>query len=93
MPDPQVSALPSPRARALAFVSIILGGVMGGLIGMLFVDLQCEGACATPKGLGFLAGAVLAAVGTAIVAVLALRAMGEWRRIREEELRGEAGRP
>lgn len=89
MPEPQLSALPSPRARALAFVAIIVGGLMGAMIGMLFIDLQCDGDCALPKGLAFLGGAVVAAAGTAVVAVLALRAMGEWRRLREEELRGD----
>ena len=90
MPDPRVSALPSPRARAAAFVAILAGGLIGGLIGLLFVDLQCEGDCTIPKGLGLLTGAVVAAVGTAVVAVLAMRAMGEWQRIREEELRGSS---
>ena len=89
MPDPRVSALPSPRARAVAFIAIIIGGLIGGLIGMLFVDLQCEGSCSTAKGLGFLGGAVAAAIGTAVVAVLAMRAMGEWQSIREDELRGD----
>ena len=90
MPDPRVSALPSPRARAVAFGAITIGGIIGGLIGMLFVDLQCEGNCSTAKGLGFLGGAVVAAIGTAVVAVLAMRAMSEWRTLREEELRGGA---
>ena len=90
MPDPRISALPSPRARAFAFAAIIVGGLVGGLIGMLFVDLQCEGNCETAKGLAFLTGAVLVALGTAVVAVLAMRAMGEWKSLREEELRGEA---
>lgn len=89
MPDPRISALPSPRARAFAFVAIIVGGLVGGLIGMLFIDLQCQGDCETAKGLGFLAGAVVVAAGTAVVAVLAMRAMGEWQTIREEELRGD----
>ena len=59
MPDPQISALPSQRARVVAFVAILLGGIIGGLIGMLFVDLQCEGDCSIPKGLAFLTGAVV----------------------------------
>ena len=89
MPDPRLSALPSPRARAVAFVAIILGGLIGGLIGTLFVDLQCQGDCSLSKGLGFLTGSVVVAAGTAVVAVLAMRAMGEWKRLREEELRGK----
>lgn len=40
--------------------------------------LQCHGACATVEGVGTLAGAVVAAGGVAVIAVLALRAMGEW---------------
>ena len=79
------SALPSPAARAAAFAAIILGGVAGGLIGFPLVKLQCTGSCDTPKGLGLLIGAVLAAGGMSIVAVLVLRALGEWRQIEQRE--------
>lgn len=65
-------------ARAVAFVSILLAGVCGGLIGYAFSDLQCEGSCGGVNTFAALAGAVLAAAGTAVVAVLVLRAMGEW---------------
>lgn len=85
------SALPSVRARVLAFGAILVAGLAGGLIGSAFVGLQCAGACATPRGVGFLTGALLAAGGVAVVAVLVLRAMGEWRRISDERLRGEGG--
>ncbi len=77
-PTRPLSALPSPLARALAFAAICLGGLAGGLIGAGFVRLQCTGACATPKATGALVGSVLLALGTSIVAVLVLRAMGEW---------------
>jgi hypothetical protein len=79
------SALPSPAARALAFVSILVGGLCGGLIGWAFVDLQCEGDCGVAAGLTGLAGAVIGAGGVAVVAVLALRAMGEWRTIQHKD--------
>lgn len=82
-PDRPLSALPSPAARITAFVSILLGGFAGGLIGYLLVDVQCEGDCGLPLGLGVLAGSVAAAVGMAIVAVLVLRAVGEWRQLEE----------
>ena len=85
-----MSALPSIRARALAFAAIILAGVAGGLIGYSFVKLQCHGDCATPEGLGALIGAVVAAGGVAVVAVLTLRAMGEWKTIRYERSLAEA---
>jgi hypothetical protein len=84
MPDRSLSALPSVRARWLAFVAILVAGGAGGLIGWSFVDISCHGDCGTASGLGAVAGAVLAAAGVAIVSVLVLRAMGEWRRIQSE---------
>ena len=77
--DRPLSAIPSRLARALAFGAILLGGVAGGLIGYGFVDLQCTGDCTTVGAIGAAIGAVFAATGTAVVAVLVLRAMGEWR--------------
>lgn len=77
------------RARALAFAAILVAGGCGGLIGWSFVVLQCEGSCATPGGLGALVGALMAAGGVAIVAVLTLRAMGEWKRVKEADLYNE----
>ena len=44
------------------------------------------------KGLGIFFGAVFAAGGMAIVAVLVLRAMGEWREISDRESAGHAPR-
>ena len=76
-----LSALPPPRPGRCAFVAILLGGFAGGLIGYTLVELQCDGDCALPHGLGVLVGAVVAAVGMSIVAVLVLRALGEWREI------------
>lgn len=83
--DRPLSVLPSPAARALAFAAIVVAGVIGGLIGYGFVDLQCDGSCGTPNGIGALVGALFAAGGVAVVSVLTLRAMGEWRRIRAEQ--------
>ena len=81
------SALPSRPARVLAFIAIIVAGVCGGLIGYSIANVSCHGTCTTPKGLGSLTGALIAAGGVAVVAVLVLRAMGEWRRIQEEQQR------
>lgn len=93
------SALPPVIARVLAFVAILLGGLCGGVIGASVVDVQCTGECSTPSSIGAAAGAVTGASGVAVVAVLALRAMGEWRTIehgraaqREYEMRAEDGR-
>ena len=70
---------PSLTARVLAFSAIIVAGVCGGLIGFTVMDLSCRGDCTTTAGLIGLASAVIAAVGTGIVAVLTLRAAAEWR--------------
>ena len=86
------SALPSTTARVLAFASILVGGLCGGLIGWAFVDLTVasddSGVLAGLAGLG---GAVVGALGVAVVATLALRAMGEWRTIQHrQEASGDA---
>lgn len=91
MSEPRpLSAIPPVTARVIAFVVILLGGLAGALIGFALVDLQCEGDCAVPRSIGLLAGAVLCAGGMAIVSVLALRAMGEWREISDRERAGHA---
>jgi hypothetical protein len=85
--DAPLSALPSPAARAAAFAAILLAGVAGALIGYSLVELQCTGDCAVPLGLGILIGAIVTAGGMSIVAVLVLRALGEWREIQDRERR------
>jgi hypothetical protein len=85
------SALPSTGARVLAFVAILVAGLCGGLIGYAFVELQTDGDSTVWAGVGGLVGAVIFAVGVGIVAVLAMRAMGEWRVIEHRQERGERG--
>jgi hypothetical protein len=80
-----LSALPSPAARIVAFAAILVGGAAGGLIGYLLVDIQCSGGCGTALGIGAFVGAVVAAGGMSIVAVLVLRALGEWREVERRE--------
>jgi len=63
----------------LAFASILVGGLCGGLIGFAYIDLQCDGDCGLWTGLGALVGSVAGAAGLAVVANLTLRAMEEWR--------------
>jgi hypothetical protein len=83
--DSPGSALPSVGARVVAFSAILVAGLCGGLIGYAFTDLQCEGNCTVPSGLSAIAGAAMAAGGVAVVVVLALRAMGEWRTIQARD--------
>ena len=66
-------------------MAILLGGLAGGLIGYALVNLQCSGSCGLALGIGAFAGAELAAAGTAVIAVLVLRAVGEWREIQDRE--------
>jgi hypothetical protein len=79
LPPSGPTALPAVKARVVAFAVIVVAGLSGLLIGAALVRIQCSGDCATPTGLGALTGGVLAAAGVAVVAVLVLRAMGEWR--------------
>ncbi len=83
--DVPLSALPPPKARFAAFVAILLSGFAGGLIGYTLVELQCHGTCATQRGLGALVGAIIAALGMSVVAVLVLRALGEWKEIERRQ--------
>lgn len=70
---------PSSLARFLTVASVLVAGACGGLIGWAVVDLQCSGDCAVQTGVGGMIGAVLAAAGTALICVLAIQAMAEWR--------------
>jgi formate/nitrite transporter FocA (FNT family) len=77
--DKPLSALPSRAARATAFVAILTAGLFGGFIGYMTIKVQCDGDCHTQKGLGIFIGSIAFAVGMSVVAVLGLRAVGEWR--------------
>jgi hypothetical protein len=79
------TALPSRSARVIAFVAIIVAGVCGGVIGYAFVDLQCTDSCTAASGAVGVLTAAVAAGGVAVVSVLALRAMAEWRTIQHRD--------
>lgn len=74
-----MSAIPSVGARAVAFAAIVISGLLAALIGAGFAGIGCEGNCTLIRGIGALVGAAFGAGGIAVVAVLALRAMAEWR--------------
>ena len=88
-----LSALPSVRARVVAFAAIAVAGICGALIGASFVGLQCRGDCTTPSGLGAIVGALFSAGGVGIVAALTLRAMGEWRQLPDDAEENERTPP
>ncbi len=85
------TGLPSRAAYLLVFASVVLAGVLGGIIGYGIVDVgglglsthvtrANTGPGATAKLVGTLLGAGFGAIGVGIVAVLVLRAMAEWKR-------------
>ncbi len=85
-----LSAIPSVGVRIGAFAAICLSGLAGALIGASLVSLQCEGDCGVPVGIGLLVGALFAAIGMAVVAVLVMRALGEWHEVQDRERAGHA---
>ena len=72
------AGLPSRSAYVLAFLSVVLAGAFGGIIGYGLADISAEGGGSAGPVLGALVGAVVAAGGVGIVAVLVLRAQAEW---------------
>lgn len=72
--------LPSRTAFLLAFSGIVVAGVLGGIIGFGLGDLSSERSTAVPLA-GAVIGALVAAGGVGVVAVLVLRAQAEWRRV------------
>jgi hypothetical protein len=67
-------------AVVAAFLAVVAGGLSGAAIGFGLVGIDCTGDCGTAEGVGAIVGGLIGAGGVAIVAVLVLRAMSEWRR-------------
>lgn len=80
--DQQLSLRPPRKAFILAYLGVVLAGLLGAAIGGGLVDSMCTpsrgGGCGTPVAVGAIVGGVAGAVGVGIVAVLVLRAMHEW---------------
>lgn len=76
--DLSLSLRPPRRAFLLAYLGVVVAGLLGGAIGAGLVDSMCRGDCGGNVAAGGLAGAAVAAGGVAVVAVLVLRAMHEW---------------
>jgi hypothetical protein len=74
------AGLPSRGAYLFAFLSVVVAGLFGGIIGYGIVDVGSTGTASTAKLLGTLLGAGIGAAGVGVIAVLVLRAMAEWKR-------------
>src|SRR5262249_15402158 len=72
--------LPSRTAFLLAFLSVVVAGCFGVIIRYGLADISADGGSGAQAVLGALVGAVLAAGGVGIVAVLVLRAQAEWNK-------------
>lgn len=66
----------------LAFLAVFVGAAAGAFIGYAFGELGNFGSVAT--GMIILATGLGFAGGVAVIAVLTLRALGEWRTIRDQ---------
>ncbi|MFM8303080.1 MAG: hypothetical protein ACKOA9_02090 [Actinomycetota bacterium] len=73
--------LPSRAAFLLAFSSILVAGLLGGVIGYGLGDISAGEDGGLQPLLWAVVGAVVAGGGVGIVAVLVLRAQAEWRRV------------
>ena len=72
--------LPSRGAYVLAFLSVVLAGLFGAVIGYGLGDLSVDGGSAAAGIAGMVIGGAIGAIGVGVVAVLVLRAMAEWQR-------------
>lgn len=81
----RLSALPSVTARAVAFSTILLGGLIGGLLTYAVRKVMSGKTTGMSIGLWTVVGSVGTAFGTGILAILGLRAMGEWRSLNKAE--------
>jgi len=80
---------PNQAVRFFALGSILLAGLLGGLIGYGTTDLMVPNS-PVAAALGLLVGAVGCAIGVGIVARLAIQAMGEWQQATHPEAQNKA---
>ena len=78
--DPGAHPYAASRGALIgAFVAVVVAGLSGAAIGYGLVGIGCSDDCGTVSGVGALLGGLLAAGGVAIVAVLLLRSLAEWK--------------
>ena len=78
--DPGAHPYAASRGALIgAFVAVVVAGLSGAAIGYGLVGVGCSGDCGTVSGVGALLGGLMGAGGVAIVAVLLLRSLAEWK--------------
>ena len=85
----ELSALPPQTAAHRVRNDCDRRGARSNL-GYALGNATCTDNCSLKAGSFLLIGAVAGALGSAIMSVLALRAMGEWNEIRDRERAGHA---
>ena len=81
LPEFDTGPGPSRAAFFIAYAGVVVAGILGAAIGYGLADAMCHrGDCTSSKAVAALIGGICGAVGVGVVAVLALRAMAEWRR-------------
>jgi hypothetical protein len=78
IPEPPPT-MPGRGALFLAFGAVVIAGLFGAIIGFGLADIQSQGNSGVAVAISTVVGAVIAAVGVGVVAVLTLRAMAEWK--------------
>lgn len=78
-PEDPNPGVPSGSVVVLAFLGVVVAGILGALAAYGIVDVDCQGSCGTNSALAAVAGALVATIGGAVVAVLVLRARSQWR--------------
>ena len=77
--DDQPPGVPTRGVVVLAFLGVVVAGLLGALAAYGIVDIDCRGGCATNAALAAVVGALVGTIGGAVVAVLVLRARALWR--------------
>jgi hypothetical protein len=94
---PDEGRLPlQPGIRVGIFVAVLVATVLGYTISASIGSIACDSCGGLEPVLWGVGGAVVAAAGTSVVAVLLGRSFGEWRMLRStestaEEVAGESG--
>ncbi len=79
VPDNPPPGVPTGGVIVVAFIGVVVAGLLGALAAYGIVDVDCRGGCETNAALAAVVGALIGTIGGGVVAVLVLRARAMWR--------------
>ncbi len=82
--EAQPPGVPTAGVVLVAFVGVVVAGLLGALAAYGIVDVDCRGGCGANAALAAVVGALIGTIGGGIVAVLVLRARAQWRVPRDD---------